>query len=432
VIEALKSDIKSFKQGLSGQDAAFYLGLFFIVLYYLSPHQIFPQLDILPWFKITILLGLFIIVIKGDLRFTKIHSVVFLFAFLAMLSAVTSLYPSISREKITTPLIFALEVLFFASCIKNTKQLKLVLIVYFLCLFKMSFFGARTWAMGGFSFSAWGIQGPPGFFQNSGEYSLLMALAAAMSIPFILAMQPKTKLYWILPITASMSVMGASSRGSQLALVVGFLYLIVSYKKLRLKNLIYVIIIASVVWALIPVAQKTRFETAGDDETSTARIGYWKAGIEMAREHPWIGIGFNAFPVHYHNFYAIKDGSFLSKRWEAAHNSFIQVVSTLGLPAFILYLIMHFQIYQRESSFFENTNNETDKEFLNHFRMGLNASIITYAVGSFFMSITFYPYIYFLLSLAVVKRQLMYKQENLMRGRRQKRKCGEPMSRSIK
>jgi hypothetical protein len=38
--------------------------------------------------------------------------------------------------------------------------------------------------------------------------------------------------------------------------------------------------------------------------------------------------------------------------------------------------------------------------------VSLNGALVTYFVGAVFMSITFYPYIYFLLALAVIKSQL--------------------------
>lgn len=407
MFSVLKEDLQAFRQGLKGQDIVFYFGLAFIVLYYLRPQVIIPGLDIIPWLQITIILGFLAMIAKNRLKFTGTHFLVILFATLAWLSAMNSLYPEISSRNMTTPFIFALEVLFLSNCVKNVKQLQLLLIVFFLCIFKMSFFGARTWASRGFGFAGWGIQGPEGFFQNSGEFSLLMAICAIISIPIILCMQPKTKLYWLLPMTAVMAVLGASSRGSQLALVVGLVYLLISYKKIKFKNLVYVLAFVSVAWALFPEEQKARFDAAGSDQTSTSRLNYWEAGIDMAKEYPWLGVGYRTFPEHYHRYYKVSDGSYLSNRREVAHNSLIEVASNLGVPALILYLWLHFLVFSRKS--FINTKTKPDSEviFMESFRIALNGAILTYFVGAFFMSIAFYPYIYFLLSLAIVQRRLV-------------------------
>jgi len=406
MFSALKEDLKAFRDGLKGQDFIFYLGLAFIVLYYLRPQYIYPFLDFLPWMQITILVGFAAMLANNRLKFTGTHFLVFLFATLAWLSAMNSLYPEISTRDMSTPFIFALEVLFLSNCVKNVKQLQLLLIVFFLCIFKMSLFGARIWASRGFGFTGWGIQGPAGFFQNSGEFSLLMAMCAVMSIPLIIYMKPKTKLYWLLPMTAIMTVLGASSRGGQLALVVGLVYLLVSYKKIRFKNLVYVVVFASIAWALFPEAQKARFETAGDDQTSTTRLNYWEAGIDMAMENPWLGVGFRAFPEHYHRYFKVSDGTYLSNRREVAHNSLIEVASTLGIPALILYICFHFAVFSGQPLPKKYKDPGPQLLFLESFRVSLNGAILTYFVGAFFMSITFYPYIYLLLALAIIKIRL--------------------------
>jgi O-antigen ligase len=406
VFSVIKEDLKALREGLKGQDAIFYFGLAFIVLYYLRPQYIFPYLNIIPWMQVTLLVGFVVMVANNRLKFTATHFIVLLFATLAWLSAMTSLYPSISSRDMSTPFIFALEVLFLSNCVKNVKQLQLLLIVFFLCIFKMSLFGARTWAGRGFGFSSWGIQGPAGFFQNSGEFSLLMAICAVMSIPLLLYMKPKTRLYWLLPLTAIMTVLGASSRGGQLALVVGLVYLLISYKKISPRNLAYVIVFVSVAWTLFPEEQKARFNTAGSDQTSTTRLNYWEAGIDMARNYPLLGVGFRTFPEHYHRHYKIDDGSYLAGRREVAHNSVIEVVSTLGIPALVLYIWFHFLIFSRRLPIRKKQEPGPDLLFLDSFRVSLNGALVTYFVGAVFMSITFYPYIYFLLALAVIKSQL--------------------------
>lgn len=415
MFSVLKKDLKAFRQDLKGQDLIFYLGLTFIVLYYLRPQVIIPGLNIVPWLQITILVGFLAMAGNSRLKFTGTHVLVLLFATLAWLSAMNSLYPDISSKNITTPFIFAFEVLFLSNCVKSVKQLQLLLIVFFLCIFKMSLFGARVWVSRGFGFAAWGIQGPAGFFQNSGEFSLLMAMCAVMSIPLILYMKPKTKVYWLFPITTVMTVMGASSRGGQLALLVGLIYLLLAYKKIRFKNLVYVTIFILIAWTLFPEGQKVRFETAGSDRTSETRLEYWSAGINMAKEYPLLGVGFKTFPEHYDRFYKVRDGSYLSRRKEVAHNSLIEVASTLGIPALILYLWFHLSVFSSRSLLKKYKEPESEFVFLESFRVCLSGAILTYFVGAFFMSVAFYPYIYFLLGLTIIKVRLVKENERKIR-----------------
>lgn len=393
-------DLTGLISAFRGQDPIFYLGCCYIVLNYLRPQLIYPALNILPWTQIVILLGLALMVTRGQLKFNMTHFLVFLFAFLATLSALNSQYPYISRHNLTTPMIFAVEVLFLSNCSKSSKQTTLLFALLFICLFKMSFFGARIWATRGFGFTSWGIQGPPGFFQNSGEYSLLMAITAVMSIPFILSLDVKRKYFWLLPITAMMTVMGASSRGGQLALIIGLLFLLIAYKKFKFKNILYTVAFCWTVVAITPAEQKARFSTMGEDDTSTSRFQYWEAGLEMAKDFPMLGVGLNAFPEYYHNHYKVLDGSYLASRREVSHNSLVQVASTLGFPSLLVYLLLHALVFFPKKPKKSRTSSISSSE--RHYTNALRASVLTYFVGSMFMSVAFYPYIYLLVSLLII------------------------------
>jgi putative inorganic carbon (HCO3(-)) transporter len=170
-------------------------------------------------------------------------------------------------------------------------------------------------------------------------------------------------------------------------------------------------VFVSVAWAILPEGQKARFETAGSDQTSTRRLDYWEAGIDMAKENPLLGVGFRAFPEHYSRYYNVRDGTYLSNKKEVAHNSMIEVVSTLGIPALILYLWFHFSVFSGRSLLKKHKDPGPELEFLESFRVSLNGAIITYLVGAFFMSITFYPYIYFLLALSIIKVRFFKKTQ---------------------
>ena len=411
MIKEIRGDIASFINAYKGQGSIFYFGCAYIVFTYLRPHLIYPQLNFLPWLQLTILGGLGLMAFKKQLNFTGTHALVFLFAILAWISALTSYYPDISMLNIDTPVIWAIEVLFLSNCVSNLKQLKLLISLLLLFLFKMSFFGAKTWALRGFGFSGWGIQGPPGYFNNSGEFSLLMAMTAVMSIPFLIGLGLKRRYLWLLPITAVMTVLGASSRGGQLALVVGLLYLLIAYKKIRIKNLVYTVLAGWLIMTILPEEQKARLSSMGDDDTSVSRMNYWHAGIDMAKQNPWTGVGYNAFPDYYNDYYKIGGEGYLSNRKEVSHNSMVQVVSTMGIPALLIYLMIHIRI-------FYNTPKKSLRLAADHSPLplsiyhSLRGGIVTFFIGAFFMSVAFYPYIYLLCGLSIALRRLTEKLKN--------------------
>lgn len=409
MIKIIFKDIGTFFNAYKGQDSIFYFGCAYIIFSYLRPQLIYPQLDFIPWLRITILCGLGLMMLKGQFRFTGTHALIYLFAILAGVSALNSYYPNISMSKISIPFIWATEVLFLSNCVRNQKQLTLLIALLFLCLFKMSLFGAKTWILRGFGFAGWGIQGPPGFFQNSGEFSLLMAMTAVMSIPFLIGLGLKRNYLWLLPITAVMTVLGASSRGGQLALAVGLLYLLIIYKKIRIRNLIYVALIGWLLITLLPDRQKARFDSMGNDKTSVTRLDYWHAGIEMAKDNPWTGIGYNTFPQYYNDYYKVNDKGYLGGREEVSHNSLVQVASTMGIPALFLYLMIHVRIFYNTSKKSLQQLNTEQKPLPLGIHYSLRGGIMTYFVGAFFMSVAFYPYIYLLCGLSIALHRLAKK-----------------------
>src|SRR5690625_7277462 len=85
-----------------------------------------------------------------------------------------------------------------------------------------------------------------------------MAIFAVMSFTFIYGHKNAHKLYYLVPLTAVMTVLGASSRGGQLALAVGIVLLMVAMGKLRFKNIVFFGLLGVADIALLPEEPKER------------------------------------------------------------------------------------------------------------------------------------------------------------------------------
>ena len=155
----------------------------------------------------------------------------------------------------------------------------ILLIIIALASAKMSIYGAKSWMMRGFSFTSWGLKGPPGFFENSGEFAIQMLVFFCFSLYLYFAFKDRVTGWrkWALlaaPITAGMSVMGASSRGSQLALFV-LLYLIFLHGKVSIRDLALAGVLGFVTYNILPAEQLERFQSMGEDKSSMQRMMYW-------------------------------------------------------------------------------------------------------------------------------------------------------------
>lgn len=396
-------DLKSFIDGFKVQDFGFYMATLYLTFEYFRPHAIYPSLDIIPWTKISILLGLFYVLIKGNIRIQITHFFLILFLIVAYISCFLSYDRDSSLKMINVLVSWVVVVIFFSNSVKNLFQYKLLIIILFIFFFKLSLFGAKTWALRGFSFTGWGIAGPSGFFQNSGELSLLMVIFFALSYGFISGHKNASKLYYLAPITAAMTVLAASSRGSQLALAAVVVLLLIRIGKLRLKTIAIILFIAWTGITLLPDEQKTRFSTMGDDGTSESRLVYWKKGREMMEDYPWFGVGYYAFTSYFSDNYApfIEFENF-SYRKEVAHNSYIQVGSEMGFTGLSIYLVLLFLCFRLNNKTkllaYSNKDNKT-LSWIPRYCIGSNMALLGYLIGSTFMSVAFYPYIYLFLML---------------------------------
>lgn len=400
------TDFKNFFNQCKAQDFGFYMVAGYLIFSYLRPQVIFPALDFLPWTQLCIMSGLVYCAIKKHLNFQLPHLALIIFSLICLISALNSYYPDYSLSKVDTIFIWTLELFFFTSCIRNPIQFRLITILFFLILFKISFFGARTWVERGFGFRDYGIAGPTGFFANSGELSLLIAMLTVMSIAFYSANKPIKRVYYLLPITCIMTVLAASSRGGQLSLLVGVLLIAIIIEKLKFKNLVIMILVASLSFTLIPEKQKERFQSSGDDKTSQTRLIYWGAGLEMAKEHPWFGVGFYGFPTYFYEHYsdALLGESEWGHRREASHNTLIELGSTtgyLGLTCFIWLYWIIFSLNRKTRKLLKSSAKNITTSWMHTYSIGLDISMVTFFIGSFFMSVAFYPYIYFMLMFSL-------------------------------
>lgn len=408
-------DFKDFYRECRAEDFGFYMAAAYIIFSYLRPQAIIPGLDIIPWTQISIILGLFYAAANRKLQFQFPHFIMLMFAIVCSLSTVFSEYPKISYKNWDIPYIWFLEILFFTCCISNLRQFRLITILFFLVLFKISFFGARTWAKRGFGFSDFGISGPSGYFQNSGELSLLMAMLAIMSLSIIFKSKSVNRIYFLLPITAAMTVLAASSRGSQLALLIGGVIFFTIEGKFKFKYLFIGALLFLLTFILLPDEQKQRFTSAGQDSTSQARLFYWSKGLEMLKTHPILGVGYNCFPSYIHDHYAdqIPSDATWGMRREVSHNTFIQVSSQMGILGLWTYMWLCLIVFKlnrntrgimRRSSLIENYR------WVYQYSIGLDIAQLVFFVGAFFMSVAFYPYNYFMIMFALSMNNVIKKE----------------------
>jgi hypothetical protein len=394
---------------------AFWMISLYILMEYIRPQGIYPWIDIFPWTQTFLILALAFHFGLDRGKFSKDAYTFWLLLFLGV--AVVSSFGAYRSDIAfgNLPEMYSWIVIYFvvSSVVNNEKRLWMFTLLFFLACAKMSLFCANVWVTRGFSFAAWGVSGPPGYFQNSGELSLLMCMFFAMSYTFWRAIAKDLTRWrsWVmlsLPITAVMTVIASSSRGSQLGLLVQLLYLAFVFKKLSFRNLVFIVLVGYAIYAVFPAEQLDRFSTAGTDETSVARLTYWKKGWEMLQEHPFFGVGHGNFARYFQDFY----GQFsVFHRAEVAHNFVVQVASELGYTGIIVFLIIILRSFKVTADSRRRLRlNKQEDHWIYAFCIGLDCAMIGYIIGGQFMAVAYYPYVWihisFVAAANAVARQL--------------------------
>lgn len=75
-------------------------------------------------------------------------------------------------------------------------------------------------------------------------------------------------------------------------------------------------------------------------DTLGIRLWYWQAGVEMAIDHPLLGVGPDGFGRFYLEYRPVDAADLLTVTSNAAHNVPLQWASTLGLPAAAVYIAL--------------------------------------------------------------------------------------------
>jgi putative inorganic carbon (HCO3(-)) transporter len=410
---------------LKKEPFAFWMICGYLFMQYVEPQTIFTSLGILPWDKVFIGLTTLGLLADPQRRWVRNPTNVWmtLFLIVILLASEFASFPATAWSHWFD--FFGWYVIYFLiiNTVTTPERFFIFLAIFLLATFKMSFFGARTWALRGFSFQGWGIQGPAGFFENSGEFSMQMLMFAPIAYELARFLRPKISraAYWFLmlfPITAVMSILGASSRGSQVALV-GQVGHVAYQRKLKLRVLVAVALVIWGGYAMLPDREKARFSTAGDDVTSVQRLDYWKAGIQMIEEHPILGVGYFNFPPV---FKIEHPNELFDGHAQLPHNIFIQVGTDSGLIGLGVFLALIYRNLKTAKDIQRACQENKDAPaFAASVARGLTTAAWGFVIAGQFVTVAYYPFFWINLALTVALANVVARATGLASSARARR-----------
>jgi hypothetical protein len=91
---------------------------------------------------------------------------------------------------------------------------------------------------------------------------------------------------------------------------------------------------------------------------------------------------------------------------QVTHNSYLEVLTEIGLPAFILYLRFLSGAFRGLGRVARLDSDDPSVKALRTMALALRASLLAYMVGSFFGSVAYQWYLYYIAGFAIALRQI--------------------------
>ena len=372
---------------------------------YFRPQSIYPMIDFLPWTKLFLVLSLVLSVVDGkaQAKFSASHFILLLLTLWVFLSYSYAYDKAFYQAHIIDYLQWPIIFIAITRVVSTKERFYVFLMIFFVCNLKLSIGTAKIWLMSGFANMGGNLNGPAGFFQNSGELAIEMLIMFGLSLGLYKAYfnnEPRFGKFIILLAigTSIATLIGAGSRGSQIALI--FMVLI-WFRSALLKptQLILGATIILIVWLNFPEAQKARFSTIGTDRPSLQRQLYWQNGYEIIRSHPIGGVGFYGYIPYYYDHFP---DDMLYASVGLPHNIFIQVGTDLGLVGLLLYCALILAPLLKTRPYFAaHAKGSAPIRVIRPILAGLNYGFVGFLVAGQFVSVVYYPYMWIYLALTV-------------------------------
>jgi len=383
----------------------------YLLVEYVRPQQLISSLNFVPVGQIV--LGAAVLAHVGSGRWFAMKGLgswlLLAFTAVILLSSLTAYNPSIAVGALRVWLSWVVIYFLIITVVNTEQRLLFFTLLWLLFHFYMAQGGAKQFALRGFTFIREGALGAPGWFRNSGEFGIAMCMFLAIAWHYYLAARPyltkwRKAAVLLMPLTAIVSIVGSSSRGAVLGLgAVGVWSLLQT--KHRVRSAVGLAALITVVWLIVPPEFKARFSAAGRDPDSINRLTYWKNGLDMARGHPLLGVGYENWQAYYTSHYVVPGQLFVDTRGvvQVPHNIFIECVAELGyvgLSVFVLLILATLRI-NAQTRKHARAGPAPPNDLLIHLAYAFDTAMISYLVCGFFVTVLYYPFFWINLAFTV-------------------------------
>jgi putative inorganic carbon (hco3(-)) transporter len=388
-----------------------YAGLFvFTIVLYFRPYELFSALSSLTslafWVAVPTLLvfSLSQLSLEGNLTARPREvNLALLLVLAALISMPLALNPAEAWETFNKEFIKAiLMFIVIVNVVRTERRLKGMLLLALAVSCLVSINALNDYRSGRFAFEGYRITGSiGGMLGNPND----MALHLVTILPIAVALVLTTRnyfakvVYGFCLVLMVIAIVVTYSRGGFIGLVCVAGVLAWKFgRRHRLAVLLLAIVSIGLFISFVPGNYMTRIASIFDSTldpngSSTARSELFKRSVVIAIANPLFGIGMGNFHI-------------VSIREAVTHNSFTQVAAEMGMLASVIYTMFIVAPLNRLRRIERETSSKGRTSRFYYLAIGLQVSLVGYLVGSFFASVAYLFYVYYLVGYAVCLRRI--------------------------
>jgi O-antigen ligase len=247
------------------------------------------------------------------------------------------------------------------------------------------------------------------YYYDANDFATFAVTAMPLGLYFTMAARRiGTRLFGLAALSVlTVAFVRSGSRGGFIALVAVAAFIVVRYTAVPLRwRLGSLAIVGLLVLGAASDTYWRQMSTILSDNDynhteESGRVQIWRRGVGYMLEHPIFGVGPNNFGAAEGLLspFAVRQQFGIGVRWNAPHNSFVQVGAELGVPGLVFFLAL---IASAVGALRGRNGDQAsdDAESLPELRQVLTASIVGFVVGAFFLSLAYAEMLYTLIALA--------------------------------
>ncbi len=257
-----------------------------------------------------------------------------------------------------------------------------------------------------------GGYGPGGMFWDEND----VCLALSMVFPFAFyslyyfdhRKQTKMLLKGILGLIL-LAVFTTASRGSTLALGAAIFCMLLMSKR-PIRNIAYlvfaILLVGGTILSILPPEYIEDFSSIStEDRTGDARLYAWSIGWEIFKANPFLGVGAANYPWT-NDIYANQSPMWYVGRrnmeGRSSHSLYFSILPELGLIGMTLFMSIVKVCFNRcrnMKNLAKKITNSKIRSKVCLLRKMYIGSLVAFLVGSVFLSVTYYPYFWYLAAM---------------------------------